>query len=352
MNSDLPILADAPASAIIPATAGTAASAAAAATIFPRYQQRLAPATRDRQRSDLARFAEYLAAVQVIAPSETISVADALVSAPSAWAAISWGLIEGFVEWMLREGDATGSISVRLATIRRYCQLAAQAGAIADADLAFILRVKAPGGKAARNLDAERDVTRRSGEKDAAIVLEGRHIKQLKQQPDTPQGRRDALILTILLDHGLRVGELAALTIGAIDAVNGLLVFYRPKVDRRQTHRLTADALVAASRYLSLDRAEAAPADRLLVGSRKGGSLAATGMSVQAIRERVRRLGQAVGVPNLSPHDLRHTWATRAQRGGTSAFALRDAGGWSSLAMPNRYAHAAAIANDEVTLAD
>jgi integrase len=82
------------------------------------------------------------------------------------------------------------------------------------------------------------------------------------------------------------------------------------------------------------------------------GALAATGMSVQAIRERVRRLGQAVGVPNLSPHDLRHTWATRAQRGGTSAFALRDAGGWSSLAMPNRYAHAAAIANDEVTLAD
>jgi hypothetical protein len=76
MNTDLPILADAPASAIIPATAGAAASAAAAATIFRRYQQRLAPATRDRQRSDLARCAEYPAAVQVIAPSETITVAE------------------------------------------------------------------------------------------------------------------------------------------------------------------------------------------------------------------------------------------------------------------------------------
>jgi hypothetical protein len=68
MNSDMPILADAPASASIPTTAGSAASAAAAATIFPRYQQRLAPATRDRQRSDLARFAEYLADVQVMNP--------------------------------------------------------------------------------------------------------------------------------------------------------------------------------------------------------------------------------------------------------------------------------------------
>jgi hypothetical protein len=73
----LPFLADAPASAIIPATAGAAASAAAAATIFQRYQQRLAPATRDRQRSDLARFAEYLAAVQVIAPGETTLITRA-----------------------------------------------------------------------------------------------------------------------------------------------------------------------------------------------------------------------------------------------------------------------------------
>jgi hypothetical protein len=38
MNTDLPILADAPASAIMPAIAGTAASAAAAATLFQRYQ--------------------------------------------------------------------------------------------------------------------------------------------------------------------------------------------------------------------------------------------------------------------------------------------------------------------------
>ena len=73
-------------------------------------------------------------------------------------------------------------------------------------------------------------------------------------------------------------------------------------------------------------------------------------MSVRAINERVRVLGVAVGVENLSPHDCRHAWATDAAQTGTDAFALRDAGGWSSLAMPARYVEAAAIANARVKL--
>jgi len=36
----------------------------------------------------------------------------------------------------------------------------------------------------------------------------------LKQQPDTPQGRRDPLLMCILLEHGLRYGEIAILPPG------------------------------------------------------------------------------------------------------------------------------------------
>ena len=73
-------------------------------------------------------------------------------------------------------------------------------------------------------------------------------------------------------------------------------------------------------------------------------------MSERAITERVRVLGEAVGVTGLSAHDCRHYWATRAASQGTDPFALRDAGGWSSLAMPSRYVEAAAIANERVKL--
>lgn len=55
------------------------------------------------------------------------------------------------------------------------------------------------------------------------------------------------------------------------------------------------------------------------------------------------------GVSTL--RDLRHGWATRAAKGGTDAFALRDAGGWSSLVMPSRYVEDSAISNERVKLA-
>ena len=51
------------------------------------------------------------------------------------------------------------------------------------------------------------------------------------------------------------------------------------------------------------------PAGQLLKGSRKGGELEGR-ISVRAISARVRKMGEALGIDNLSPHDLRHTRAT------------------------------------------
>ena len=73
-------------------------------------------------------------------------------------------------------------------------------------------------------------------------------------------------------------------------------------------------------------------------------------MNRQAISARVRRLGEEIGIEGLSAHDCRHYWATRAAAMGTDVMKLKDAGGWSSLAMPMRYVEAAAIANEGVRL--
>ena len=88
----------------------------------------------------------------------------------------------------------------------------------------------------------------------------------------------------------------------------------------------------------------------LLRGSRKGGKLTHSGMSERGIMARVRVLGEMLDIVGLSPHDCRHYWATRAANQGTDAFALRDAGGWNSLAMPGRYVESASIANQRVKL--
>src|SRR5260370_12599025 len=84
----------------------------------------------------------------------------------------------------------------------------------------------------------------------------------------------------------------------------GLLTFYRQKVDKVQTHRLTRDTLFSAMRYFEV----AKPAGKLLMGSRKGGKLEGV-MSERAITDRVRELGERIGVKGLSAQDCRHTCA-------------------------------------------
>jgi len=68
------------------------------------------------------------------------------------------------------------------------------------------------------------------------------------------------------------------------------------------------------------------------------------------LNQRVRVLGEVVGLEGLSAHDCRHYLATSAARHGTDPFVLQEAGGWSSLAMPRRYVEANDIANQGVRL--
>ena len=57
------------------------------------------------------------------------------------------------------------------------------------------------------------EIPLRLGLKKAEPVSISTHqAKALKDQPDTPRGRRDGLLMCLLLDHGLRVGEVAKLS--------------------------------------------------------------------------------------------------------------------------------------------
>jgi len=175
-------------------------------------------------------------------------------------------------------------------------------------------------------------------------------VTALKDQPDSPQGRRDRFLVCLLLDHGLRVGEVAGLRTVDLDRTAGTLAVYRPKVDKHQVHRLSVDTLQAAERYISLDITPMRNiSPTLLAGSTKNGSLKGT-LSIRAIFNRIRLLGRQIGLAGLSPHDCRHTWATLASRAHTPLERLMDAGGWSSYAMPLRYIQSNEIANEGVRL--
>ena len=129
----------------------------------------------------------------------------------------------------------------------------------------------------------------------------------------------------------------------------GLLTFYRPKVDKTQTHTLSSDTRRALADYINAGDCPFED-EALLRSSSKSGKLTKPGMSERAITKRVNDLGLIWGIQNLSAHDGRHNWATRAARSGTDPFALQEAGGWNSLAMPRRYVEEAQIANEGVKL--
>ena len=324
-------------------TVGQVANQYATSAIFADYTSRKSPNTIRAHLYDLQTFCDYLAELGVERAEAAVLQENA-----EAWRGVTWGLIEGFVKWMLQQGYAIGSANRKLSTVKNYVNLASQAGVIEQAELLLIRGVTGYSHKEGKRIDARRETTRVGDKKAEHVSLSSGQAAQLKRQPNTPQGRRDALLMALLLDHGLRVGEVAALRVEGFDLHTGTFSFFRPKVDRRQIHRLTEGTLAAVQAWFRFgDAPQAGP---LLRGSRKGGALTHAGMSERAITARVRKLGEEIEIPGLSAHDCRHYWATRAANQGTDAFALRDAGGWNSIAMPSRYVEAAAVANERVKL--
>jgi integrase len=342
------------------ALAGRVANQYAARDVFSDYRARKAANTLRQQDGGLARFANYLRAAGIPNPP----TARDLASAPTAWAGVTWGLVSKFRDWLLTRGYAIGSVNLHLTTLRTYAGLAMQAGVIPAGECAAIRAVRGYGRTEGKHVDSARAPTRKGAKKAQPVSLTPEQAARLKVQSDTPQGRRDALLLCLLMDHGLRVGEVAGLEVGDFDLAAGEVRFYRPKVDKIQTHRLTADTLAAARAYLAegdITDAALAPGS-VWRASRKGGALQdagmipqpqrGRGMTARALTARVHDLGAAVGLVGLSAHDLRHYWATRAARSGTPLDRLQDAGGWASPAMPLRYVEAAKIANQGVLLGE
>lgn len=321
--------------------------------VFADYATRRAANTLRRQKADLALFAEYLAAIRFYERASAHK-ADALQTDAAEWANITYGVVAGFVRWQLQQGYAIASINVRLSTVKQYAKLAFQAGTLSADQHALIRTVTGYQYKEQGRVDEKRAKdglpTRKGSKKAQSVSLTPAQAKALKQQPDTPQGRRDALLMCLLLDHGLRCGEIATLDVNAVNLADGTLTFYRPKVAKTQTHRLSKDTLKAVRAWF--ERGDAPAGGKLLRASGRGGKLGAAGMSERAITKRVEYLGEKIGVTGLSAHDGRHSWATRAAHNKTDAFALQEAGGWNSLAMPRRYVEAARIANEGVNLGE
>lgn len=340
--------------------AGAAANQAAARGVFVDYLSRKSDYTIRNHAAGLQRFGQFLTAVlpalELGTPVQALAAAVAAFPRTGAldgslWPkGITWGLVEGFRNWMIGQGEAVATINLRLSSLKTFCGLAVKGDLLSTDEHSKIRLVNGYSRKEAVKLNERRPKSRRSAKKAQHVSISDRQAEALKRLPDvsTGQGRRDALIMALLLDMGLRVSEVAGLRVTDFDLEKRTLTFYRPKVSLTQTHDLPLDVYQAAKTYF--DSGDAPAAGLVLRGSLKDGRLNGLGMSERAIGIRVRELGEAVGLESLSPHDCRHYWATywakRVHKLPRGVFSFQEAGGWASLTMPRRYVEQAQIANE------
>lgn len=333
------------------ARAGLIAEQAIRSQKFEAYHAMKARNTLLRQQHDLQVFSRYLGHAQIVRMAENL-YADA-----GAWQGMNAGLLEGFKAWMLQEGYAIGSINIRLATVRKYCELAHVSGVLSAQELALIKLVKGYRYSEGRNVDQgrkDKGLTTRIGTKKASptpvSTRQALRLKTETTQPAQPRTRahdqileaRDALLMCLLIEHALRVSEVVGLNSDSINLEAGTITVYREKTYTRDTYELMSRTREAAEGYLPLIEQ-----DGPLFSGYQGRRITRYG-----IFERVRVLGKQVGIENLSPHDLRHFWTVDAFKHGNGIDLIQRYGGWNSAAMPLHYAKVVGVANKGLKISE
>lgn len=143
---------------------------------------------------------------------------------------------------------------------------------------------------------------------------------------------RDRAILETLYSCGIRVSELTGLDIGGIDLEEGLARVLG-KGGKERIVPLGSKARTALAEYL-VARNRPAVTEPLFINAR-GGRL--TRRSVARIVD--KHILRIATMKKVSPHTLRHTFATHLLEGGADLRAIQELLGHSSLSTTQKYTH-------------
>lgn len=153
----------------------------------------------------------------------------------------------------------------------------------------------------------------------------------------TPLGQRDRAMLEVLYGAGLRVSELVGLPLAGVD-LRGGLVQVVGKGNKERVVPLGGAALDAIASYLEESRPK-------LLGPRRSESLFVTrrgsAMTRQNFFDRLRRLAKLANIDTekVSPHVLRHAFATDLLDGGADLRSVQAMLGHSDLSTTQIYTH-------------
>jgi site-specific recombinase XerD len=235
---------------------------------------------------------------------------------PTAVDAVAREHIEAFYAWMLEAGYAAASVKNRHDGIRQFFRWCEEEGEVPEGK-SPMRHVKAP-LVPMNPPDVLTEVQIRA----LLAACDGREFDD----------RRDAALIWVLYDTGIRLAECAGLTLEDVDIADRREVRVLGKGRKERVVPVGANAARSLARYLRLRRSHPyQELPTLWLGVR--GSMTPSG-----IRQVLERRGIQAGVGPVSPHRLRHSFAHSWLAGGGEETDLMRLAGWSSRQMLQRYA--------------
>jgi len=179
-------------------------------------------------------------------------------------------------------------------------------------------------------------------EKLPRVVLTESEVRELVAAPSaaTATGKRNRAILELLYGTGIRVNECARLETRDVDLAKGTLFVRQGKGKKDRVVPVLGRAAAALDVYLRESRPELvrSPSESAVFLSKSSGHALSPG----AIELLVRESAKAAGIPlRVSPHTLRHTFATHLIQGGADVRHVQELLGHASLSTTAIYTRVA-----------
>ncbi len=223
--------------------------------------------------------------------------------------------IRAFLADLLSQGVSKRSLARKLSTLRAFFKYLVDSGKLAANPAAS---VRTP--RFERRLPGFLDVAQ------AKQMVEAPAAVQKELSP------RDSAVLELLYSSGMRVSELVSLDVDQVDCRSGI-VRIMGKGSKERLVPVGSYARSALEEYVRVRRAK--PGERALFVNRFGGRL-----TDRSVRRIVSKYAMGLGLAGkVSPHTLRHSFATHMLDAGCDLRTLQEMLGHSSLSTTQIYTH-------------
>ena len=232
----------------------------------------------------------------------------------SEFADLSWAFIRSWIVYVIEGGMKNKSVNRKLASLRTFYKWMRKEGLI---DHSPMTKVQGP-----------------KNEKHLPVFAKESELLPSKIEElfsDDYSGKRDALMLELFYQTGIRLSELIGLT---LKDIQGNQIKVLGKRNKERIIPISDDLVQQIQEYLELRKEISSKCENLLLLD-SGNKLYPT----FAYRKINYYLGKVTSLDKKSPHILRHTFATHMLNRGTGLETLKDLLGHANLSATQVYTH-------------